>query len=230
MQRHGNEFEGDKGQEQLRRDNRRPKNLLEGDAMRTRIIALAVLASATLLISAMARADAEASMSDCSEIHEIIYDLSPAELVPICRAVIGTIGIFGGPKSSDFKYLVDCTEAMSKVAGYKRGHYEQIISEAQIIKLCGQAQKPDCWPYTADIVFKTYRRRDAAQKIPSWRSRRANRRGGRMMRSTMLGLKGRQGGLRARAGVRCGKIPGLSTGVPKADYPVRVCGFKCNTA
>ena len=105
----------------------------------------------------MARADNEASTSDCSEIHEIIYDLSPAELVPMCRAAMQTMGIFGGPNFSDFRYLVDYTEAMSKVAGYKPGQYDQIISEvAQIIKLRGQAKKPDRWPYTADIVFKTY--------------------------------------------------------------------------
>jgi hypothetical protein len=102
-------------------------------------------------------------MSDCSEIHEIIYDLSPDELVPMCHAAMRTMGIFGGPKFSDFRYLVDYTEAMSKVAGYKRGQYDQIISEvAQIIKLRGQAQKPDRWPYTADIVFKAYSDSNAA--------------------------------------------------------------------
>jgi hypothetical protein len=102
-------------------------------------------------------------MSDCSEIHQIINDLSPDELVPMCHAAMRTMGIFGGPKFSDFRYLVDYTEAMSQVAGYKRGQYDQIISEvAQIIKLRGQAQKPDRWPYTADIVFKAYNDSNAA--------------------------------------------------------------------
>ncbi|MBO0755731.1 MAG: hypothetical protein J2P54_07710 [Bradyrhizobiaceae bacterium] len=131
--------------------------------MRTRTIALATLASTTLLVITMARADTEAAMNDCSEIHEIIDDLSPAELVPMCRAAMRTMGIFGGPKFTDFRYLVDYTEAMSKVAGYKRGQYDQIISEvAQIIKLRGQSQKPERWPYTADIVFRTYSTSNAA--------------------------------------------------------------------
>jgi hypothetical protein len=56
-----------------------------------RTIALAALVSTTLLTSMMARADTQAPMSDCSEIHEIIYDLSPAELVPMCHAAMRTM-------------------------------------------------------------------------------------------------------------------------------------------
>ena len=126
-------------------------------------MAVAALTSTTLLTSTMARADTEAPMTDCSEIHQIIYDLAPDQLVSMCQTAMRTMGIFGGPKFSDFKYLVDYTEAMSKVADYKRGQYDQIISEvAQIIKLRGQAQKSDRWPYTADIVFKTYSTSNAA--------------------------------------------------------------------
>jgi hypothetical protein len=131
--------------------------------MRSRTIALAALAGSTLLTVSIARADTEAPMSDCSEIHEIVYDLSPDELVPMCHAAMRAMGILGGPKFSDFKYLIDYTEAMSKVAGYKRDQYDQIISEvSQIIKLRGQVQKPDRWPHTADIVFKTYNDSNAA--------------------------------------------------------------------
>jgi hypothetical protein len=125
-------------------------------------MALAALASATLLTSTMARADTEAPMSDCSEIHEIIYDLAPDQLVRMCQTAMRTMGIVGGPKLSDFNHLADYTEAMSKVVGYERGHYDQIISEvAQIIKLRGQAKKPDRWPYTADLVFRAYTASDA---------------------------------------------------------------------
>lgn len=119
-------------------------------------LAAALLAVGLWLAPSVAKAD-EQPMSDCSEIHKIIYDLSPDELVPMCHAAMRTMGILGAPKFSDFKYLVDYAEAMSKVEGYKRGQYNQIISEvSEIIKLRGQAQKPDRWPYTADIVFKTY--------------------------------------------------------------------------
>jgi hypothetical protein len=125
-------------------------------------LAAALLAVGLWFAPDVAKAD-EQPMSDCAEIHEIIYDLSPDELVPMCHAAMRTMGIFGGPKFSDFMYLVDYTEAMSRVAGYKRGQYDQIISEvSEIIKLRGQAQKPDRWPYTADIVFKTYSTSNAA--------------------------------------------------------------------
>jgi hypothetical protein len=131
--------------------------------MRIRTIALAALASTTSLTSTTAQAGTEAPMSDCSEIHEIIFDLAADQLVSMCQTAMRTLGISGGPKFSDFRYLVDYTEAMSQVAGYKRGQYDQIISEvAQIIKLRGQAQKPDRWPHTADIVFKTYGTSNAA--------------------------------------------------------------------
>jgi hypothetical protein len=134
-----------------------------GKAMKRSTLYLAALASTTVLTVPMARADTEAPMSDCSDIHEIILDLAPDQLVSMCQTAMRTMGLFGGPKLSDFNHLADYTEAMSKVAGYKRGQYDQIISEvAQIIKLRGQAQKPDRWPYTADLVFKMYNDSNAA--------------------------------------------------------------------
>jgi hypothetical protein len=115
--------------------------------MRTKTI---TLASTALLTSTVARADTESPMSDSLEIHKVIFYLAPRQRVSMCQTAMRTMGIVGGPKFSDFRYLVDYTEAMSQVAGYKRGQYDQIISEvAQIIKLRGQAQKPERWPYTS---------------------------------------------------------------------------------
>jgi len=131
--------------------------------MKRSTLHLVALASTTLLTVSTPRADTEAPMRDCSEIHEIIFDLAPDQLVSMCQTAMRTMGIFGGPKLSDFNHLADYTEAMSKVAGYKRGQYDQIISEvAQIIKLRGQAQKTDRWPYTADLVFRMYNDSKAA--------------------------------------------------------------------
>jgi hypothetical protein len=115
----------------------------------------AALAASTLLTCMMARAD-EQPMNDCGQIHESVYYLSPSELVPLCHTAMRTLGIVGAPKFSDFKHLATYIQAMSKM-GYKRGQYDQIISEvAEIIKLRGQDKKPDQWDATANIVFKMY--------------------------------------------------------------------------